>query len=214
MSSINLIFSTPFFRGNMRGVEKLNKSLEQLILGLEDDKHRKADSPQPMHAGVFESEFDFLKRGEPEVRELKDLIYSTLGAFVKDVNQMNDADLSALKFHNHCWFHVMRDGGYFQPHNHPNASWSLCYYVSPGDTEPKNEKAAGHIVFDDPRPQAASYMDVAIDNMHRDLSYSPVRIRPEAGELVIFPSYLKHWVEPYDGDKPRISIAANFWFRK
>ena len=214
MSSINLLFSTPLFRGKMRGVEKLNESLEQLILGLEDEKNRKSDSPQPMHSGVFESEFDFLKRSEPEVREFKDMVYGALAGFIKDVNQMNDNDMSLLKFNNHCWFHVTRNGGYFQPHNHPNASWSFCYYVSPGDAEPKDEKAAGHIVFTDPRPQASSYMDVANDNMRRDTSFSGVRIRPEASELVIFPSYLMHWVEPYIGDKPRISIAANFWFHK
>ena len=212
MSCINLLFCTPLFRGKLSGVEKLNESLEELILSLEEEQNRKLDSPQPMHGGVFESEFDFLSRPEPVVQEFKKLVYDQLGEFVKEVNQLTEDDLTKLKFDNHCWFHVTRKGGYFQSHNHPNASWSFTYYVTPGDEQVEDEKAAGHIVLADPRPQASCYMDVANKNMRRDLSFSSVRFRPQASELLIFPSYLQHWVEPYSGEAPRISISANFWF--
>ena len=37
----------------------------------------------------------------------------------------------------------------------------------------------------------------------------PVRIRPEAGLLVIFPSWLYHWVHPYEGQTPRVAVSFN-----
>jgi len=37
----------------------------------------------------------------------------------------------------------------------------------------------------------------------------PVRIRPQAGLIVIFPSWLYHWVHPYAGHTPRIAVSFN-----
>ena len=37
----------------------------------------------------------------------------------------------------------------------------------------------------------------------------PLRVRPEAGLLVIFPSWLYHWVHPYGGQTPRIAVSFN-----
>lgn len=212
--TINPIFATPLYRAIPEDIQTLNADLRDLVLSLETDDNRKANSPQAMHSNVFESDFDFLSRPEPVVEEFKQLIYSHLAGFVKSVNQLSEAETSALKFNNHCWFHITRSGGYFQPHNHPNASWSLVYCVHPGDETVADEKAAGHIVFADPRPQASSYMDPANDNLRRDMTFSSTRFRPRAGEILIFPSYLLHWVEPYIGESPRITIAANFWFYK
>jgi hypothetical protein len=36
-----------------------------------------------------------------------------------------------------------------------------------------------------------------------------VTLRPEAGLMVLFPSYLPHMVYPHKGGRPRISIAFN-----
>ena len=37
----------------------------------------------------------------------------------------------------------------------------------------------------------------------------PIRIRPETGLMVIFPSWLYHWVHPYAGEASRIAISFN-----
>jgi hypothetical protein len=37
----------------------------------------------------------------------------------------------------------------------------------------------------------------------------PFRVRAEAGLLVLFPSWLYHWVHPYVGETPRIAISFN-----
>lgn len=34
-------------------------------------------------------------------------------------------------------------------------------------------------------------------------------VRPQSGVMVIFPSWLLHWVNPYQGGGERISVAFN-----
>ena len=211
MTDFNLVWSTPFMRIDTEKTDLAIK-LRDLILTCESEGFRKPNSPQRQHHGVFESKFDFLDWKEPIVQEFKQLFLSYLGGFVKIVNDFDDQQLNRLKFDNHCWFHITRDGGYFQPHNHPNASWSAIYCVDPGDEEPTNDSVAGQVTFTDPR-QTNSYLDPANRRMRRDMSFDAIRIRLKPAQMILFPSYLYHYVEPYIGEKPRITINANFWFR-
>ena len=210
MSDFNLIWSTPFLRVDTNSTDMANQ-LRDVILDCENEDFRKKNSPQRSHDSVFESEFDFLSWKREPIPQFRELMVGYLGNFLKLVNEMKDDDLNKLKFDNDCWFHIYRNGGYFQPHNHPNASWSTIYCVDPGDETPQNDSMAGHVMFTDPR-QTNSYMDPANTNMRRDMSFNAIRLRLKPAELLIFPSYLYHTVEPYIGERPRISIAANFWF--
>lgn len=212
MTDFNLAWCTPFLRSDSNS-QSLADRLRDYILGCETEGFRKSQSPQRPHDGVFESNFDFLSWPDETVQEFKGLLYGYLGSFVKLVNEFDDEALNQLAFDNHCWFHITRDGGYFQPHNHPNASWSAIYCVDPGDDNPANPSAAGHVMFNDPR-NVNAYLDPANKNMRRDMSFNAIRMRPKKGEIFIFPSYLFHYVEPYIGERPRITIAANFWFRR
>ena len=39
----------------------------------------------------------------------------------------------------------------------------------------------------------------------------PFELRHQAGTLMLFPSYLKHEIFPYVGERPRIVVAFNSW---
>ena len=210
MSAFNQLWATPFYR-NASAQERAD-ALRDYILANEKESLRKADSPQRAHPAVFESGFDFLDWPSPAVQELKRFLHGHLAGVVRNANGFDDATTRALRFHSHSWFHITRRGGYFQDHNHPLASWSLVYCVDPGDSEPPNEFEAGHLVFQDPRTMASMYLDKANRTLKREFSFDAVRLRPVKGDLLIFPSYIRHAVEPYGGASPRISIAANFWF--
>jgi uncharacterized protein (TIGR02466 family) len=98
------------------------------------------------------------------------------------------------RFYGGCWANVLRDGGYNKIHNHAGAVWSGSYYVGVGepDAEPQYN---GWIEFQDPRPA----------NIHGGKE----RIKPEPGLLLMFPSWLNHYVNPFHGKGERISIAFN-----
>ncbi len=210
MSELNLLWATPFYRSATDASRA--DMLRDYILANEQDSRRKSNSPQRAHPGVFESTFDFLDWPSPVTQELKQFLYGHLAGVVRAANGFDADTLRRLRFHNHCWFHITRQGGYFQNHNHPLASWSLVYCVDPGDTEPINEFEAGHLIFHDPRACASMYLDEANRGWLRESSFDALRFRPAKGDLLIFPSYVQHAVEPYHGSAPRISVAANFWF--
>ena len=41
-----------------------------------------------------------------------------------------------------------------------------------------------------------------------------VRVTPAAGEVLIFPGQLVHWVHPNDSGKPRVTVAFNAAIKK
>lgn len=70
-----------------------------------------------------------------------------------------------------------------------NSKVSGVYYVSvPEDAAP--------IIFSDPRGPHPPFDGTET-------------IRPVAGDLILFPSWLQHQVPPTPGDDPRLSIAFN-----
>jgi hypothetical protein len=36
-----------------------------------------------------------------------------------------------------------------------------------------------------------------------------IAVKAQSGIMAIFPSWLLHWMNPYHGDEPRVSIAFN-----
>ena len=134
-----------------------------------------------------------------------------LGMMVAMLNGYDHATISRLNIYNDCWFHVTRRGGFFGLHNHPNASWSGVYCVDPGRSDP-DKKMSGALCFVNPTIMNAMHMDAEISSM--PLPYAPhiAQFRLEAGQLVIFPSWVMHDVKPFEGEGERITIAFNCWF--
>lgn len=92
-----------------------------------------------------------------------------------------------------AWATVLHDQGNQSPHIHPAGWMSGVFYADAGDPV---EPGSGAIVFG--HPQA-------------DLQLSPParehRHQPRTGDLLTFPSYFFHHTVPYDGTRPRISLA-------
>jgi tetratricopeptide (TPR) repeat protein len=93
-----------------------------------------------------------------------------------------------------CWSVRLRRGGYHVNHVHPEGWLSSAYYVyTPADVTDRDAQS-GWLKFGEPRfpvPGAP-----------------PARmIQPEAGKLVLFPSYMWHGTTPITTDEPRVTIA-------
>lgn len=204
-------FATPVYRVLAGHKEKLD-ALKELLLSKEVTEFEHPKSPQKSHSAVFESRFDMFGWPDHEIGLLKNQIYAHLMQYLRDVNGFDEATLKQVQFRSESWYHVTRKGGYFQAHNHPLASVSVIYCVDPGDEIIENEFEAGHVVMTDPRFNASMYVDPANASMLRPYSFDGIRFRLQKDEICIFPSYLQHSVEPYAGDRPRITVAANFSF--
>jgi predicted 2-oxoglutarate/Fe(II)-dependent dioxygenase YbiX len=56
------------------------------------------------------------------------------------------------------------------------------------------------------------YMDAATANLRDPFAPSIRALRLEAGQLVVFPSWILHDVKPFQGEGTRITVAFNCWF--
>ena len=89
----------------------------------------------------------------------------------------------------------------------PGCVWSGVYYVEAGDLPTTEHPKSGVIEFLDPRSGAEM---VALPGT----PFAQQRtILPKSGEMIVFPSWLKHLVHPYWGGGERISIAFNIRIR-
>ena len=118
--------------------------------------------------------------------------------------RIGKADPDSLDLKLFAWMNVNPVGTYNAPHTHPGAHWSGVYYVSQPDVEDDN---AGRIEFLDPRSDLPNW------RILNARAFNPKRsLKPQPGEMILFPSYLVHWVYPNVADSERISIAFNATF--
>ena len=110
-----------------------------------------------------------------------------------------------------AWANVSTAGAANRPHAHPGAFWSGVYWVDDGGIA-ADPSLGGLLEFADPRgvlpSMAAPRLRVAVQDC---LSAGRGEVvTPEAGLMVLFPSWLVHAVTPYRGGGTRISVAFNF----
>jgi len=100
------------------------------------------------------------------------------------------------------WVNVMEEGGIHTSHIHPHSAVSGTYYVT---TPP----GAAAICFEDPR--AGLMMSAPSRTPEaRPENRGFVQVRPQAGSLLLWESWLRHGVEMQHGGSPRISISFNY----
>jgi len=205
------IFAVPLGEARLVPCERLNRELEALFLARETDEHR---NPMPSHIPqeeVFESRFNLFRWPEPCVQELRKFMLDTVAETVLQASTVSAQDFTSLKFHNHTWFHVTRHAGSFVSHNHPMASWSAVYCVRVGEVPP-DQPGSGLLRLFDPRPGANAYLDPGNAQLHASFRLSPLEVRLEEGQVIVFPSYVFHEVTPFYGRDTRITVATNCWF--
>ena len=209
-------FATPFGEAHLPDAAPLNAALKRVILDLERPQadFRNPDPVVQQPEALFESRFEFFANSDPAVRALKQFCWEALGKFFRQL-ATPEAEIHAaadLRVHSQTWFHITRSGGYFGYHNHPMASWSGVYCVTDG--EPDAERSNnGVLVFPHPLPSANSFLDCTNGALQWPFSNVNLVLKLVPGQLVLFPSWLGHYVTPFYGKGERITVAFNAWFK-
>lgn len=209
--TVKPVFAVPLGEARLAHCARLNGELEALFLTRESDEYR---NPMPSHIPqeeLFESRFNLFTWPERCVQELRRFMLDTVAQVVLQATALAATDFARLKFHNHTWFHITRYAGSFVSHNHPMASWSAVYCVRAGAAVP-GQPPSGLLRLFDPRVGAAAYLDSANVHLHPPFALSPIELRLEEGQVIVFPSYLFHEVTPFYGRDTRITVATNCWF--
>lgn len=214
MPEIMPFFAVPFGFARLENAEPLNQQLRALFLARSAEGEAHAN-PRPLtqrNPQVFESNFDLFRSTEPCLKQLKEFCWWHLLKLVCDLNNYDQATRDRLLIYSDAWFHVTRRGGFFGLHNHPNASWSGVYCVDPGRHDP-DKRDSGLLSFVNPTIASAMHVDAANANLTGAFAPSIRSVRFEAGQLVLFPSWVLHDVKPFEGEGERITVAFNCWFQ-
>jgi len=99
------------------------------------------------------------------------------------------------------WANVYRSGDYIVPHSHTEADMSVVYMLDPGDEDPA-EPTSGRFCFADPRWELCCQVEPG-----RLSNTIAPPLQP--GSTLIFPSEAVHFVHPYLGRRPRITLSWN-----
>jgi uncharacterized protein (TIGR02466 family) len=196
-SETQTLWGTPFLRRMTDAPPGYNQELVDII--------RQAQNEAPgTTAGVVDaqkSRSDLLRWEHPVIEALRDWIVQA----ALDLNARVDAGRNPrgeeVDMVAEAWAVVYREWGYHTMHAHHDSAWSGVYYVDVGDSS----EHAGTVEFLDPRSAAIA----------RQPDRAPLHtVVPEAGLLIAFPSWLRHWVTPHGGSRDRICVAFNVGFAR
>lgn len=204
------MFPVPFAFDRHADPQRLNAALRALFLAREAEGARYAN-PTPFtlrNAALFESHFDLFAWPQAEIAELREFCLSRVARLAGELNGYDEATRARLRISADAWFHVTRRNGYFGVHNHPMASWSGVYCVSPGEHD-AGDADSGALTFIHPHAAGAMYIDAGNEAMRPPFGIGNLSYQLGAGQLVIFPSWVLHQVLPFHGEGERITVAFN-----
>jgi uncharacterized protein (TIGR02466 family) len=196
------LFATPVAALMVPDAPARNAELEEIIL------RKRADNPTlgASNIGGWHSTRDFAswggKWGE-EILSLARLVATKLTSDRNGAPVKPDWTMEA-------WANVNGPGDSNACHYHPGSFWSGTYYVNDGGCA-DDPALGGEFEMFDPRGPAPMMHAPSLKFGGEDgvSAGSAETIRPRAGLMFIFPSFLLHAVRPYRGDALRISIAFN-----
>ncbi len=174
-------------------VPHYHTELTRKILALENEARFKADYA-PGGCGIKIYHLDRWQSAEAM------LIHQRALAFFSEVFKCPEpvADVSMAN--------IFRNGEYCMPHSHIRTRASLVYSLACGDPDPGHPRS-GRLCFADPR------MAVCCQDEPERMT-TPLVPDMQPGTLLMFPSEVMHFVTPYTGNSPRITLAWNIDSRR
>jgi len=155
-------------------------------------------------AGTWHSDTELMKW--IDVPELQDMFSSCFRDYTQTYGVKQGASIG-LKLQ--AWAMLYQDGGYATVHTHPNCHFSAVYYIDNASDEDSGRtmvtgcrSCPGDIEFVDSRATGGYQFP--------GVNFLPAfRLTPKAGMLIVFPSWLQHFVHPVIGKEDRMCIACN-----
>jgi uncharacterized protein (TIGR02466 family) len=181
-------FATPVWHVNILD-KKYNDTLKNFILNLS----KKQNSVAKTNDGGWQS--------ESNLQNVQ--IFNKL--FNDIENQFKNSELDIQKMIiRQAWANINYKNNLNVIHNHGQYNFAVVYYVDvPEDS--------GALTIRDPRPGATAFAGNWTDRIYRLYQEKTIMDQyPKAGDLIIFPGFLDHFVRPSKSEDPRISVAIDY----
>ena len=194
---MHLFFSTPIWASKINNYQETNQEMLKYITELQES------DPEGISRSNFKgwhSKNFNMKDKQP--KDFIEAIKSNINIALEDMAW--DLTNQSVKIQS-VWAIINEKDAWNQKHYHSNSDLSAAYYVAAHEN-------CGDIVFYDPRP--APVHKHPISKIPNKLNATRREIRPEAGMLVLFPSYLEHSVKANLSNEKRIVISFNLSLEK
>ena len=188
-----LMFSTPVIVDELDDAEAINAELQEKIA-----ERRKIDQGVVQsNVGGWHSKQDFQAWSGEAGRKLRNRVLELAREHTAKIEGGGEMQWSVQG-----WANVSGPGALNKAHVHGGAFWSAVYYVC------VPESKSGSLVLHDPRMPALRMYAPSL--RFKGAGQEQVaRLQPKSGMIVMFPSWLSHGVDPWEGEGERISIALN-----
>lgn len=199
---VRALFATPIAVAQLPNADRMNSALRATILARADAE----PTTEHSNLGGWQSTWDLTEWGGDEALTL--LAFAR--RFADKLTANRQGQPAPQQWRMNAWANVNRRQHGNEFHTHPGCVWSAVYYVDDGGIA-DDPSLGGQLEFQDPRGVApAMYRPDLVPAVPGGASFGASEvISPQAGTMVMFPSWVSHAVRPYTGDSVRISIAMN-----
>jgi uncharacterized protein (TIGR02466 family) len=195
--SIDPIFAVPLL------VENIDSGLRDAIHAkvsayLNSERAKRHIEPAPeesVSTSYYKHEAQVL--ADAELHELEQFVIACATKFLETVG-VKPRRLAIER----SWINIFKPGAQEAQHSHDGSLLSCSYYVD----APKD---CGCIVVPDPIGARRSYREFTKTTGNSMHTRREIAVEPQPGRLVMFESWLPHYVQCNKSDKVRISIAMN-----
>ena len=201
---VHKLFSTPLLLTKIDEAAEINRDLLAHFL----PKASEEAGRQHSNLGGWQSNDNFQTLELPSAQRLcrivSEVVHSATAVYTPD-----GLVEATLPMRVNAWVNINQPGASNAMHGHAGAFWSAVYYVDDGDAGGAN---GGELFFHDPRGLLPAMHDPLLRFRIEGCvtaGYTE-KITPQSGLLVVFPSWLLHAVDPFYGNRPRVSVAFNF----
>jgi len=196
--SVDLYFAAPLI------VNDVNANVREAIRAkvwayLESEKGKRDVVPAPEESvatSYYRPEASILV--DAELDELEAIVLSTATDYLERTLKLPPRRLEIEQ----AWINIFEPGMQEAQHTHDGSLLSCSYYVD----APAN---CGCIGFPDPVTARRSYREFTKTAGPELLTRSDIAVEPQPGRLVMFESWMPHYIQCNKSDKVRISIAIN-----
>jgi uncharacterized protein (TIGR02466 family) len=196
--SVNLFFGIPLV------VEDIDAAVRDAIhtkvfAYLKSERAERDIAPSPEESvttSYYKPEAQIL--GDAQLGELEQFVIATATMLLEKALRLPPRRLEIER----SWINVFKPGAQEAQHSHDGSLLSCSYYV-------EAPKDCGCIVIPDPIGARRSHREFTKTAGSDVLTRREIAVEPQPGRLVMFESWLPHYVQCNKSDQVRISIAMN-----
>jgi len=201
MAAIDTLFVTKLYRATLEEAPALNAELLKSCraIAAEDGAGQAWSKAHGYRGYTSYASLNDLPLRDPTFAALKKALDKHAGAFAKALHL--DMGGKKLKLDS-IWINLLEPGGVHTGHIHPHCALSGTYYVDV-------PKGASALKLEDPRlPLMMAAPPRLEDAPQSERSF--VYVTPQAGEVLLWESFVRHEVPANGARKPRVSVSFNY----